>query len=61
MLGRVVHIYFTPLHQVNKLAEANMILTVEKLDKQIIHYIFQYPDKSQLPLVLKDLHLYISD
>ena len=41
--------------------EANMILTVEKLDKQIIEYIFQYPDKSQLPLVLKDLHLYISD
>ena len=34
-----------------------MILTVEKLDKQIIQYIFQYPDKSQL--VLKDLHLHI--
>ena len=41
--------------------EANMILRVEKLDKQIIQYIFQYPDKTQLPLVLKDLHLYISD
>ena len=41
--------------------EANMILRVEKLDKQIIQYIFQYTDKTQLPLVLKDLHLYISD
>ena len=36
-----------------------MILTVGKLDKQIIQYIFQYPDKNQLPLVLKDLHLCI--
>ena len=37
----------------------DMMLTVEKLDKQIVRYIFQYPDKNQLPLVLKDLHLHI--
>ena len=37
----------------------DIVLTVEKLDKQIIRYIFLYPDKNQLPLVLKDLHLHI--
>ena len=37
----------------------DMILTVEKLDKQITQYILQYPDGKKLPLVLQNLHLHI--
>ena len=37
----------------------DMILTVERLDKQITQYILQYPDGNKLPLVLQNLHLHI--
>ena len=37
----------------------NMILTVEKLDKEVTQYILQYPDRNKLPLVLQDLRLHI--
>ena len=36
-----------------------MILTVDKLDKLPAEYIVQHPDKNELPLVLRNLHLHI--
>ena len=37
----------------------SLILTVDKLDKQVTHVLLQYKNKNKLPLILKDLHLHI--
>ena len=44
---------------VSSLDNEEMSLTVDKIDKLPTHFIIQYPDKKELPLVFRNLHLHI--